>query len=137
MPQREAAVGDDRAETSQSDDLGAAFAGQIDRALHERHRGVAREGEKFRWQVRQHDQFAIGNPAVRGLDRELIERERFDKLGDARPQSRQLLVAEWLQRRIEAAQVAGGKEMNDECEAGAVLRQRAPRDGALRPLRAR
>jgi hypothetical protein len=108
LPQREAAVGDDRAETSQSHDLCAAFAGQIDRVLHERYRGVARESEKFRWQVRQHDQFAVCDPAVRGLDRELIERERFDKLGDARPQPRQLLVGEWLQGRIEAAQVAGG-----------------------------
>ena len=83
---------------SQSDHAGAALAGQIDRALHERNRGVAREGEKLRRQMRQHDELTIGNTAVRGLDSELIKWKRFDKFGDARPQPVQLLVAEWLQR---------------------------------------
>src|ERR1700704_5196594 len=83
LAQREPAISDDRAEASQSDHLGAALAGQIDRGLHERNGGVAREGEKLRRHLRQHDKLTVGNTAVRGLDSELVEWKRFDKFGDA------------------------------------------------------
>src|SRR6516165_1271011 len=69
--------------------------------------------------MRQHDQLALGKSAVRRLNRELSERERFRELRDTRPQPLQLPVVKWLQARIEAPQVAGSEEMNDEGESRA------------------